>query len=606
MSSYILKLKPYNKPDIRINLFESNDKNEYLGNFNVEEIDIYSDLSYSAFIESVDAIEIEDIEFFINGNSENCIYKNGEIRFPEKNKNDYNKRIFLDCYGFAEISIVLKPFNQELILLKSNLIPILVKKGNLNDSIKHMANFVFENYPRLLFNGELKPKEFCNLKENGKKGLETHLILAEEIADVYEMYYGYFRVNSRFKTEEINVVDNFEKLQQVTSFTLQYISQHPEQLRQVIGQKGINMGKKTYQPVKTLTSQYVYSLDIYENRVVVNFLKMIICSLDSLLQQTREILKNFKSNERIDGEYIDSSYFVYYSNYTILSTNCIRIENLIKRFKTLWVEYSKCMNVSDFSINTPPKPSSIFITIPQYNKIFQRVHQWFNYGIYDFQAENYMLSFVKISTLYESYLLLKMISFFTSKGFSIISQSKCRYPISQRWQYKNTICDNTFCFSNSNIDITLYYQPVIFDNDKSKVNDIGLYRNNNISLNSDGEVERKGRYYVPDYIIKIFDGKTSKYIICDAKFSTIQTVKKYYVSNLAFKYLFSISGVKDTDLVVGLCILCGQTYSGENVESIYNRQLDNSIISPFAELIPIAEGIDNDSHIDRLSKILNL
>ena len=72
----------------------------------------------------------------------------------------------------------------------------------------------------------------------------------------------------------------------------------------------------------------------------------------------------------------------------------------------------------------------------------------FRIGIYNFSKEHFMLSFIKISALYESYLLAKFLCYFRDRGYSLESSRRCVYPVSKRWKYKNTSVRNTFVLKN--------------------------------------------------------------------------------------------------------------------------------------------------------------
>lgn len=598
-----LTLHPYGKPSLTIKLSSSEEHKLSIEQIVESSESVFSDLSYKAQIDGVDTTSVQQVLFYVNGNFEQCQFSNGQIRFPANDKRG-DRRIFLDCYGFVEITIVLKYVDLDDVRLHSNYLSVLVRKGTLNNSVKAMAEYIYNNQQELLFNGEAKPKNIAALKESGRKSLESQILLAEVIAVIYENSYGYFKANCRFRAKQRDIVDNFEKLQYMTPKTLQFIAQHPEQLKQVIGANGIRRGYRIYQPVKTLTIQNVYSADIYENRVIVSFLKTMVYSMNLLLKKIEFLLSKFPIEETENGGYIYSSYFIFASTQKILFDNYNNIKSLLSRFELLWGMYNKVIDVSEIDLSVAPKPSAIFHSVPQYNKIFLHIHQWFTYGIYDFSEERFMLSFIKISSLYESYVLTKIINYFKSNGLVLREQKNCAYPVLKRWKYQNINCYNTFIFGNDEQEITLYYQPVIFDTDKSFVNKIGLYRNNTISLSTDEEDERRGHYYVPDFLIKVSHGDVAKYIICDAKFSSLSTVQNYYVSNLTYKYLFSISPINENDSVAGLCIFYGQCVSECNLQSVYDRKLKGHKITPFAELHPLVEGINTDIHFERIMSSL--
>ena len=197
-----------------------------------------------------------------------------------------------------------------------------------------------------------------------------------------------------------------------------------------------------------------------------------------------------------------------------------------------------------------------------------------------------------------------MIEYFKDHGYNLRKPNQSYiYPIRSGWKYKNTSCENTFYFSNNQHQVTLYYQPVIYNTDWSSVNGIGLYRNNSIPANTDDE--KGAPYYTPDYLIKIENKNTAKYLIIDAKFSDSATVKKYDVKDLAFKYLFSVSPINATDIVMGMCIIYGKCTKHDQLKSAYDKQLSNSTIIPMADTLPMIEGVNTEYHYNNLDILFN-
>lgn len=238
-------------------------------------------------------------------------------------------------------------------------------------------------------------------------------------------------------------------------------------------------------------------------------------------------------------------------------------------------------------------------------RIFVRIHQWFSFGVYNFEKENFMLSFIKISSLYESYLLAKLVEYLEEHDYNLEAVKRCLYPIAPNWKHKNTRCTNTFRFVNGNTILTLYYQPVIFDTDRKRVNGVGLYRNNSIPVytGEDDDNRRGGHYYVPDYLVKVEYEGVTKYLIVDAKFSDANVVRTHYVKDLAFKYLFSISPIEETDHIVGLCIIYGKCTDTEQLQSAYDNQLPNSSITPSADILPLIEGVELSEQYSKLDQL---
>ena len=551
-----------------------------------------------------DLNRIADVRVYVNDVLESSVYNNGRIYFPSRGIS--NRRIFLDCYGFAELSITLILVDGQECTLNSEYLPILVRREELNNSVEAMARFVYNNQEWLLLNGELKPKKPSGLKENGYRSLATQILLAEEIAAIYESSYGYFKANSRFKLEKMSVIERLERIQYVTQGTLSYTATHPEYLRQVNSTQGIFIGNRVYQPQKTETVQNTRSYDIYENRVILAFLRNMIDSVQSLQGYCCYLLSKIPNDEDYSSEYIYSSFFMFSETRKMIEDGKTQLEKLSEKFTYLWGMYSDILRIPLDQHIVPPRPTAIFLSVPQYNRIFVRIHQWFSFGIYNFSKEHFMLSFIKISALYESYLLAKFLCYFRDRGYSLESSRRCVYPVSKRWKYKNTSVRNTFVLKNGQKRITLYYQPVIFDTDQRSVNGIGLYRNNSISVyaGNEDDCRQGGHYYVPDFLIKIEENGDSQYMIVDAKFSDYSSVRRYYVKDLVFKYLFSISPIEENELVCGLCIMYGKCKSKERLQTAYDKQILGTEIYPFIEIFPLIEGIDSAGQYEKMDRLL--
>ena len=180
------------------------------------------------------------------------------------------------------------------------------------------------------------------------------------------------------------------------------------------------------------------------------------------------------------------------------------------------------------------------------------------------------------------------------------------YPYPGKF-YENTECNNLFVFKPEagTSTITLYYQPVIYNGVRPQQLGMELYRNTSISYPNSQEIkEKKGGYYTPDFIIKYeYEGVDSiKYIIGDAKFSRLKTIKTIKVAELVYKYLFSVSPVHRKDQIVGLCIFSGQSdEEKDKITNIYNFELREETITPRADIITLTE---NETGNDLLHETL--
>lgn len=605
MPACSLTFYPYRRQPFAVELMEdekpqsSAERNAVCLN---ESNSVFSDLTYELRLEHGQLSDIKEIHVYVNDSYEISTFSEGLIRFPGKGGRDRN--IFIDCYGFVQISLVIILEDQSERHLHTNYFPVLVKRGELNDTVKSMVRYVYDHQELLLLNGEAQPKDFAGLKDGGFKSLSAQIILIEEIAAIYESSFGYFKANARFHIEKTAVVDRLEKLQCIDPATVRYIVQHPEQLKRVNSSAGIRIAARVYHPQKALAFQNACSYDIYENKVILGFLYMVVSSVAELGNRCRELLEQIPHEENYSREYVYSSFIVFSETRRMLEKGIERLDSAYSKLIKLLGIYGGVFPFSPEPMVCFPKPTAIFMAVPQYNRMFIQMRRWFKYGIYNFSKETFMLSFIKISALYESYILAKLIEYFLERDYRLLDSRRCSYPTSLKSKYTNTQCRNTFVFCSDTRKITLYYQPVVYDADRSQVNGIGLYRNNTISLHYDEDEKRTGHYYVPDFLIKTEQDGKVKYIIMDAKFSTLPTVRHYYVPSLAYKYLFSISPIHKNEQVSGLCIVYGQRSMQDQMESVYDKQLPDFPVHPFAETMPFSEEIAPELQFENLDRLL--
>lgn len=564
---------------------------------------VFCDHKYTAqFIHS--HTKISNLKVFVNGEpvSANYIPDTGMITFFDES---FGARIFLECYGFVQITIVYDDEDGNHHVYDTEYIQVMVRKGKQNDSVKRMTEYVYSQNAELLY-GKTLPKETAGLKEHARKTLESRILLLEKIAVVYEENYRYFKTNCRYKTVPRECIDHFEKLQYVSSNTLQYIAQHPEELQPVYHSAGIRVGKNYYQPNKTLVTNNIKSYDIYENCVVVGFLKYLNAEVGRIEQELISITTSVPQQLLETDEYVTSSYFIYASTISALKIILADIRKLRQKYEHLYFSYSSILPINAEPISGLPQFTHIFRSIHQYHQIYQCTVSWFSLGAFSLNEEHFMLSFIKMSALYEVYVLAKLISHFKLAGYSMEECGKITYPVPATSRFQNAHCNNIFVFKKENRKITIYYQPVIYGSDMRTVSGIGLYRNNSIAFpdtDAGSYIHRRNGHhtpmYTPDYVLKYENEGVSdvRYLIADAKFSTIKTVKTHQVARLAYQYLFSIAPMAASDHIVGLCIFNGQSSNdNDQAYNIYDLELEHPV-APIAQIVTLTENAIDSSAV---------
>ena len=599
-----LNLCPDHRPPVRISLTDEGSVRtiRQVSEEDIGTVPVFSELGYEFIFEHPQLQDVTKIRVYINDVYEPSIYEAGKITFPSDGG---IRSIFTDCYGYVEIGLEVSLRDGREEFFRSNYLPVLVRKGQYNEAVRAMVQYVYDHQEELLFNGLPQPRVMSGLKEGGRRTLAARILLAEHLAEIYEESYGYFKANSRFHVEKTARLVRLEKLQYVTADTVANVVAHPEYLKPAYSSAGIRVGGRIYQPLKVLSVQNVRSYDIYENRVIVGFLRKMIDEIAGMKKQCESLLGSMPQNESYNDEYVYSPFFMFSETKKMLEDGLRRLLRLYEKYTRLWNMYHTALQIPYDPINCNPHPTAVFMSVPQYNRIYTRIHQWLNYGVYALENERFMFTFIRISYLYESYLLAKLLMYLKDRGYTNTASGQYVYPVLNSWGYKNTSCLNTFTFSRNSAVVTLYYQPVIFTYDRAGANGIGLYRNNTIPIFRGIESNQGGHYYAPDYLVRFDNGQGTKYVLLDAKFSDLGTIKKYYAQELAFKYLFSVSPVSGTEQVAGLGIIYAKCSEGEGAKSLYDKQMPGRDIVPFAEVLPMMEGISADRHYEQLDRLFS-
>lgn len=515
-------------------------------------------------------------------------------------------RVFLECFGVVKIEVII---NGESYITHNT--RIVMKENAISNNIVNMIDYIYENCDDYLYEEHKHSKTGVGVMPNSNISIDTKLSLLEEIYDVYVKSYHILKHSAQRKLINTNKIGSFNELQSIRQSTINYIVNHPEELQPVNYNSGISVNKQYYEPQKTLVQSVAYSCDIYENQVLVGFLKTIVQELEEI-KLSVELHKNQNTSPYRRNGYVDSTYYIYTKNIKMLNSYIEVLNDWLAKIKKLYLDYKRILNVSELNVISIPRYTNIFGRIMPYNIVFEKILKWFNCGNYDLSKSDLLLSFVSISKIYEYFCLIKINRTLEKCGYSLISGFPFKY-VENRY-YRNTVYNNTFEFSKDAINVTVYYQPIIYGktNNRERPNGIGLFRNTSISITNptalallDEREAKRGSYYTPDYLIKISHNNNTSYHILDAKHSRPDKIEREQLPYLAFKYLFSISTLQKGNSVDSMCIICGKATENSS-EDLYDvAESMNIQVSPMAQICNVTgNDVDNDSDlIEYIEKI---
>lgn len=535
----------------------------------------------------------EDSSIIINDTEYNLRFKSDSDRADIGHKNAKGDFLpsrsspFIDSYPAAQIKIRTKDKK----LYCSDCYKVESTHKNIDVEADAAVKYVAEHYNELF--SEDPRTSFIGTKLSSRSIAERTLKrqMLETTREVYEHSYAYMRNSPYTRIRNIDEVVPVSRMQSVTPRTVMYIASHTNYL--VPAKKGIKYDNDKYcQPAKVLSEQKERTFDVYENRVVMGFLKTILQEIQSMISDTQKEFDDLPQSEernRLEEERDD-------------------LIDIRSKYVNTQKKYGDIFRINARALRTMPKPTPALTATNAYREIYQEIRKWFN-GTFVANFCKTLMKFLSTSKLYEYYLLCKMIErfkyhhlFLKQKGNLVFeTSSKVFVPTKVVNYFKYKV--NT---DNSDDYIELYYQPLIEKQGKGDKSDIGL---------KDVNVNDKNDHYNPDYVIKIqktFGGiREYYYIILDAKYSTIDNINLYQSGDLKEKYIENIScccnkddnSIKHGHTKLGMIILCGQNDDSQRIIEDYK---DEKYM-----LLPAVPGQDNlgstkndvDAVIDRVISI---
>ena len=202
------------------------------------------------------------------------------------------------------------------------------------------------------------------------------------------------------------------------------------------------------------------------------------------------------------------------------------LEKLLPALEEIYHRYVSILHCDNYVLEEKPVATSIFLTSVHYREVYINIEKWFDINKHNFNKElDYITTFQTADQIYEYYTLIKLIKLLESTGFQFETSRAYKYEdCNYIFEY-----DNTFEFYKdlNNKRLTLYYQPVIYSYQLK--NNITLYRTRD-----------KKSYYMPDFLLKFEINNKVSYIIMDAKWQSLTTIKKYTLDDIIKKYIYSI------------------------------------------------------------------
>lgn len=567
---------------------------------------VFAMRQYQAQLLSSITNDIKNLEIQINGYPVSLTFhpKTGNIYFHDPCNGE---QIFADAFGLSCIQIQFRN-SQGMQSLCSQYFHVMVRPGDENINVNTMGRYAAQNCRMLLYGTNSDYTTRINIFHKVQYSLEDKIRLLKRTTALLEKCWQMIR--SSPKTDAIPGAAFGKGAWQKN---IQMLVSRPESLAPAKGMHGIRAGSRTYLPDLHQFVQAQTTTDVYENQVILAFIRTVIRDIDRLIPNVRRVMNHLPIENRVRDSCVSSSGFMGRATRMTLQSVIDDLLQAHKQYSQLYLRYQEIVPASRIELNTPPASTPVFERVDGYRQVFRSVRQWFDMKNVTASDIRFVTSFLQITTLYEVYVLSKLGRFFLEQGFVLRSARQVGYEIDEDSFYKNAAINNVYVLEKAGIRITIYYQPVIYDQSRAQKSLCGLVRSTSLSFaKAWGELAR-GSYYTPDYVFKIesSEWRGARYILADAKYTTYKNTREFKVVPLVYKYLFSLCPLAVEDQITGLYVIHGKSQHPKTAAaaatSIYDLMEKDSQVFPQVEILSLFEyeGSSQSDQFDMLAKLFN-
>ena len=544
-----------------------------------DEILLVEDYQYTL---SVDLSE-EDIEV------DDFILRVGDFevktRFDEKKQTYVSDcdRHFNDCFDLVSLSICIVLADQTEKFFYSKYLRIAIKKNTI-ESVSRMLQVIEDKIPNLL-----NAKASTNKKELGINTLMNlsiweFLALVEELEVLFEGVFSYFLHQKKSAIEYTPSIVNARLMRYIDLDGLRWVAQNPDNLMRCVNKKGIDINGDFYLPLKVQTNLPQHSYNVYENRVILTFLRHVKEQLKQLYEEYSDKLKDIPQIPEKIVVQLPNTYGLTSKVIAIFYKSILKkVDIAYERIFALYNKYVNALLCTELPASGIPLLTNTFKHVYQYRICYDFIDKWFKVGGYSLQHLNYIFRFKTLSRIFEYYCLIQLQDAFIDLKFRFMNSSRVIYDDFD--ELVETI-HNKYIFEYAQLKLTLLYEPIIWTNKL----------NGETNLYSTGYNFYKccyNDYWKPDFVLKIELDNQEYYYILDAKYSKKKNVKKYYMPDLVLKYSTQIASYNKLHSdIVGV----GAIYPNDASTFEYLKKLN--LLSVFCEPIPkyFLMGIDYHSN----------
>lgn len=540
---------------------------------------IYEDAAYSGRIVIDEPEEqISSIIVQLNGNeignvefsSENKKIV-GDIRFCIQNE-DISQPFLLQCDMIEVCFKILYADNSFSWLYSPYLLCVSKNQDdteNTESMLRELLQYDNDRINKWIFqknNGSKKQEGILegSMRSKAYKSISSYLQLAEQIVNCYRNCLPYFKNTPKHSVSKIYEMKKYSELRKFTQKDLGWLSQNLEQLALCDEPTGIEYEGDYYLPLNVMSERKKLNYDIYENRIIISFLKYLVLDIYKLMEELEKTVINeeqiYRKLRRISLKgYHAPIITVKKIQSQYVRTVLERTKQVLQVLEQIYRMYRDCLPCTVITFSGKPRRTKIFQEIKPYRIIYDMLIKWFEFGEISLEKEKTIFRVKTMDKLFEYYCLQQLLRMLAEQEFSIDNLKFFEYKVEDSIYDNEMEVANTYIFKRKDWNVILYYQPVVFSEDYQ--NGLGVYRTTMTS---------RSKYYTPDFIMEFSNGNEKHYVIFDSKYSNRKNILKYHMKECIMKYGVETEAEGDNADVRMVWVLQGRVDGEKSFEYYHN------------------------------------
>ena len=432
--------------------------------------------------------------------------------------------------------------------------------------------------------------------------LKRRIALLERLLRTYEECAHYLRANARFRLVPQSRVDAVEKLRAVTSDTVRYVAEHPDELVPSPSGAGLRIGGRTYLPRHVLVESSAKRFDTYENRAILGVLAALGEELRADAREAAERAEKLRVREPDRPGYVSTASPLAKDAAKRILAYAEALFGLERRTSVLFRDYCTMLPAEPLLLTLTNgrdtlRPTEVFRSIPAYRALFEAISGVQRSEKPVLENEAALITACGRSRVFELHALFRLLEGFSAAGFKLTGTRRAAEPELERAGRRDKPDrPNRFLFEKAAGDcvaeVLVCYEPVVRLSELSESGSEGLSALNELS---DGAAEgaEKGEavdlderfavrlvrtsvlspadggglkvvspeeaFFTPDFVVRVsvrsrqpLKSSPSRWFVADAKYSTRTKTVLERTMDTAYKYLLAMSPTRPGDTLEGV------------------------------------------------------